>query len=481
MGCALSIIGAVIIILHAPEEKQINSVDQILYYAMQPGMFKLFLVSEPCVGALRLASNWCSEYPGFVMYVIVVVTSVFYLIYRIAPRYGRRNMMVYVGICSLIGSISVMACKGVGITLKLTLEGNNQLRHPSTYFLVVVAAVGLLTQMNFFNKALDQFSTNLVTPIYYVLFTTATITASAILFQGFYNTNVKDVVSVFAGFLTIFIGVFLLNHVKEPPTHVPPPDQHTVDIYDDEEIQFSPTVSASFTLEEGAQPPTVKSGSLGHKNSVGSQFAHQYTRYTDDGGSTSLPRPTNRKGSTRNALQKTFSRGHEPPSDLASSRSATVDGFLPPDSSRSNATGPPQHSAQRPRTPGAPVRSAAAAATKKTSSKRHTASATSSQPQQQSSQRPPTEARPIRGAHPSTSTDDSAGLHSVSAPSIKNEFTTPLYALRRSSDDELTASASLIPDGATPQPRRESRHGTASGNSSDVPPAYAMVANDGTS
>ena len=41
--------------------------------------------------------------------------------------------------------------------------------------------------MNYLNKALDTFNTAVVSPIYYVCFTTMTITASAILFNGWGN------------------------------------------------------------------------------------------------------------------------------------------------------------------------------------------------------------------------------------------------------------------------------------------------------
>jgi hypothetical protein len=37
VGCALCLIGSVVIVLHAPEDKEINSVDEILNYALQPG------------------------------------------------------------------------------------------------------------------------------------------------------------------------------------------------------------------------------------------------------------------------------------------------------------------------------------------------------------------------------------------------------------------------------------------------------------
>jgi drug/metabolite transporter (DMT)-like permease len=39
VGAALCMIGSVVIILHAPAEKPIESVDEILQYAVQPGMF----------------------------------------------------------------------------------------------------------------------------------------------------------------------------------------------------------------------------------------------------------------------------------------------------------------------------------------------------------------------------------------------------------------------------------------------------------
>lgn len=38
LGSALCLIGTVIIVLHAPPSKKINTVDQILDYALRPGM-----------------------------------------------------------------------------------------------------------------------------------------------------------------------------------------------------------------------------------------------------------------------------------------------------------------------------------------------------------------------------------------------------------------------------------------------------------
>jgi len=110
-----------------------------------------------------------------------------------------------------------MAVKGLGIALKLTIAGSNQFTHPSTYVFMIVVVVCILVQMNYFNKALDQFSTTLVNPIYYVTFTTATLTASFILFKGFNTTDAVNTISLLSGFLVIFSGVYLLNFSRTDP------------------------------------------------------------------------------------------------------------------------------------------------------------------------------------------------------------------------------------------------------------------------
>ncbi|KAK8847469.1 hypothetical protein IAR55_005327 [Kwoniella newhampshirensis] len=188
-GCASCIIGSIIIVLHAPSDKEVETVDEILSYAAKP---------------------------AFLFYITFVAVFSLYMIYRVVPTHGQRNPMVYLSICSLVGSVSVMAIKGFGVALKLTFAGNNQLTHVSTYVFGIVVVGCIVVQMNYFNKALDTFSTNVVNPIYYVFFTTATIIASAILFSGFNTPGTVNTVSLICGFLIIFMGVFLLNISREP-------------------------------------------------------------------------------------------------------------------------------------------------------------------------------------------------------------------------------------------------------------------------
>ncbi|SCU78628.1 LAMI_0A05292g1_1 [Lachancea mirantina] len=188
LGCTVCLLGSVIIILHAPSDKDIETVDEILAYAMQP---------------------------AFLLYVSVVAVFTLLMVARVVPKYGTKNPMVYISICSSVGSISVMSIKAFGIALKLTFSGNNQFTHVSTYLFIIVVVVCIMTQMNYFNKALDQFDTSIVNPLYYVTFTTATLTASFILFRNFDQSDTKDSVSLVCGFLIIFTGVYLLNLARK--------------------------------------------------------------------------------------------------------------------------------------------------------------------------------------------------------------------------------------------------------------------------
>ncbi|KAJ9638239.1 hypothetical protein H2199_006926 [Coniosporium tulheliwenetii] len=135
---------SVIIVLHAPPDKEIETIDEILNYAIQPAR--------------------------------------------------EEEPLIYISICSTVGSVSIMAVKAFGIALKLTFAGNNQFTHPSTYVFAIVVVWCILVQMNYFNKALSQFSTSLLQ-----------------------HRRRRKYHLLLCGFLIIFSGVYLLNLSREDP------------------------------------------------------------------------------------------------------------------------------------------------------------------------------------------------------------------------------------------------------------------------
>uniref|UniRef100_A0A0E0PG81 Probable magnesium transporter n=1 Tax=Oryza rufipogon TaxID=4529 RepID=A0A0E0PG81_ORYRU len=145
----------------------------------------------------------------------LVLAMVAILVCRFVPLYGQTHVMVYIGVCSLVGSISVMSVKALGIALKLTFCGTNQLIYPQTWAFTLVVLSCIVTQMNYLNKALDTFNTAVVSPIYYTMFTSLTILASVIMFKDWDRQNPTQIVTEACGFVTILSGTFLLHKTKD--------------------------------------------------------------------------------------------------------------------------------------------------------------------------------------------------------------------------------------------------------------------------
>ncbi|TVU26285.1 hypothetical protein EJB05_28824 [Eragrostis curvula] len=188
LGCVLCVVGSITIVLHAPQERAIDSVKEVWDLATEP---------------------------AFLCYAAIVVAAALVLIYYVVPDHGQTNIMVYIGVCSLLGSLTVMSVRALGIALKLTFSGTNQLFYPQTWAFALIVATCVSTQINYLNKALDTFNTAVVSPIYYVMFTSLTIIASVIMFKDWDNQNPTQIVTEICGFMTILSGTFLLHKTND--------------------------------------------------------------------------------------------------------------------------------------------------------------------------------------------------------------------------------------------------------------------------
>ncbi|KAJ5571747.1 hypothetical protein N7535_005407 [Penicillium sp. DV-2018c] len=186
VGCFCCIIGSVTIAMNAPEQSSVADIQSMQHFVLQPG----FLV-----------------YAG-----LIIVGAAFTALWA-GPRYGKKSMFVYISICSMVGGLSVVATQGLGSAILAQINGQEQFKHWFLYVLFVFVIGTLLTEIIYLNKALNLFNAALVTPTYYVMFTTATIITSAILFQGFKGTAVQ-ITTVIIGFLQICAGVVLLQLSK---------------------------------------------------------------------------------------------------------------------------------------------------------------------------------------------------------------------------------------------------------------------------
>ncbi|GAB2229709.1 hypothetical protein Droror1_Dr00013961 [Drosera rotundifolia] len=86
VGCLLCVVGSTTIVLHAPAEREIESVIEVWNLATEP---------------------------GFLCYVLLVMVAVFILIFHFIPLYGQTHILVYIGVCSLVGSLLVCMSRHV--------------------------------------------------------------------------------------------------------------------------------------------------------------------------------------------------------------------------------------------------------------------------------------------------------------------------------------------------------------------------------
>ncbi|XP_048227315.1 probable magnesium transporter NIPA6 isoform X2 [Ricinus communis] len=157
VGCLLCVVGSTLIVLHAPGEHSLTSVDEIWELATQP---------------------------AFLLYVASAIAVVLVLVLYCEPRYAQTNMMVYIGICSVIGSLTVMSIKAIGIAIKLTIEGSSQAAHFQTWVFAMVSISCIIIQLNYLNK-------------------------------DWSGQSASNIVSALCGFITVLSGTIVLHSTRD--------------------------------------------------------------------------------------------------------------------------------------------------------------------------------------------------------------------------------------------------------------------------
>ncbi|CAN1829031.1 Probable magnesium transporter NIPA6 [Linum perenne] len=158
LGCILCIVGSTVIVLHAPQERAISSVEEIWGLATQP---------------------------AFLIYSGIAVGVALVLILYFAPRYGQTNIMIYIGICSIVGSLTVMSVKAIGIAIKLTFDGVNQAVYFQTWVFTMVTVSCIIIQLIYLN-------------------------------MDYSGQSASSIASELCGFVTVLSGTAVLHSTREP-------------------------------------------------------------------------------------------------------------------------------------------------------------------------------------------------------------------------------------------------------------------------
>jgi drug/metabolite transporter (DMT)-like permease len=124
VGCFLAIVGSVIIVLNAPKSSSAATIQDMQHFVLSP---------------------------GFLSYAGVVIAGCTFTIFWVAPRYGKKSMLVYISVCSLIGGLSVVATQGLGAAIVSQIGGTKQYDQWFLYVLFVFVICTLLVEIVYLN------------------------------------------------------------------------------------------------------------------------------------------------------------------------------------------------------------------------------------------------------------------------------------------------------------------------------------------
>jgi len=124
VGCFLCIVGSTVIVLNAPESSAVANIQQMQGFVIAPGFLSY-------AGVIIIGSAITAFYAG--------------------PRWGKKNMLVYISICSWIGGLSVVAIQGLGAAVIAQAGGTPQFNQWFLYVLLVFVISTLVTEIIFLN------------------------------------------------------------------------------------------------------------------------------------------------------------------------------------------------------------------------------------------------------------------------------------------------------------------------------------------
>lgn len=131
VGCFMCIIGSVVIVMNAPSQSSAATIQEMKHFVIAP---------------------------GFLTYAGLVIIGCTFLALWAGPRYGKKSMLVYLSICSLIGGLSVVATQGLGAAVVAQAGGKAQFNQWFLYVLLVFVIATLVTEIIYLN--VSSFSAN---------------------------------------------------------------------------------------------------------------------------------------------------------------------------------------------------------------------------------------------------------------------------------------------------------------------------------
>lgn len=144
----------------------------------------------------------------FLTYLGISVALILVLM-LLSNKYGRRTILIDLGLVGLFGGYTALSTKGVSSLLSYRLW--KVVTFPIFYILVAILVGTAVMQIKYVNRALQRFDSTQVIPVQFVMFTISVIVGSAILYRDFESMTKEKVVQFVGGCALTFLGVWLLT------------------------------------------------------------------------------------------------------------------------------------------------------------------------------------------------------------------------------------------------------------------------------
>ena len=193
--------------------------------------------------------------PVFQFYTMGTAILIFVLYRYSQTNNGQKYIIVDLLISSLMGGYTVLSIKALSSLLRL--DYRDALQNSITYWLILVAVITGAAQINYVNKSLSKFSSTIVMPTNFVLFSTCSIVGSSVLYNDLEHTSPIALLGV----LFMFMGVYVITSRSDEYLPIPQSPNSTLNTVDLLQSTVPNYVSIPVNINPHETSPLLVAGS----------------------------------------------------------------------------------------------------------------------------------------------------------------------------------------------------------------------------
>lgn len=213
LGTTTVIANAIIAVVFLRERVRYQDVFGVTLAIVGAFLLVTFSTKETSELTGRELAGYLRQWP-FLIYLILEVI-IFCTLLFVQWRYDLENVVIFLLLVALLGSLTVISAKAVSSMINITLSGYSQLGHPLFYVMLIVMITTAIAQVKFLNRAMQSFDATVVVPTNFVLFTISAIISGIVLYKEFYGLTFLEIFMFLFGCVLSFVGVYYITSERK--------------------------------------------------------------------------------------------------------------------------------------------------------------------------------------------------------------------------------------------------------------------------